>query len=234
MPDCQLGLGLRRHRLRQPGDDMEAPVMRTLSGKLFIVAIMSVVLASACGSETQPDLRVGDIVFQNLTSSQSSAIRLATNSEWSHCGVVITRDSVLMVAEAVQPIRIIPLEQWLAQGVDSAYLAMRLSDRDSLASEDQRELAGFCEDQVGKRYDPFFGWSDDRLYCSELVWKAYREALDFEIAPLRKLSEYDFSHPVVQAKLRQRYGSKIPLDELVVSPGDIEQSTHLHTVHRGP
>lgn len=36
----------------------------------------------------------------------------------------------------------------------------------------------------GKPYDIYFEWSDDKIYCSELVWKIYKHALDIEIGQL--------------------------------------------------
>ena len=35
----------------------------------------------------------------------------------------------------------------------------------------------------GRPYDLTFEWSDERIYCSELVWKIYERALGIEIGP---------------------------------------------------
>jgi hypothetical protein len=43
--------------------------------------------------------------------------------------------------------------------------------------------------------------------------------------------DFDLSHPVVQAKVRERFGDNIPLDETVVSPADIFNSPALETVY---
>jgi hypothetical protein len=56
------------------------------------------------------------------------------------------------------------------------------------------------------------------MYCSELVWKAYASAAGIELGKRQKLRDFDLSHPLVQAKLKQRYGDKIPYDERVISP----------------
>ncbi len=34
---------------------------------------------------------------------------------------------------------------------------------------------------TGKSYDLYFEWTDETIYCSELVWKIYKEALGIEI-----------------------------------------------------
>ncbi len=71
---------------------------------------------------------------------------------------------------------------------------------------------------LGKPYDFSFSWSDDRQYCSEVVWKVYQNALGMRVGEQQKLKEFDLSNPLVQAKLKERYGKNIPLEETVVSP----------------
>jgi uncharacterized protein YycO len=44
---------------------------------------------------------------------------------------------------------------------------------------------------IGKDYDFAFGWSDDKIYCSELIWKIYKQATGIEIGKLEKLGNFD-------------------------------------------
>ena len=70
----------------------------------------------------------------------------------------------------------------------------------------------------GKPYDLYFEWSDARIYCSELVWKIYRDAARVSRSVrVQKLREFDLTDPAVKAKMRERYGER-PLDEPVISP----------------
>jgi Permuted papain-like amidase enzyme, YaeF/YiiX, C92 family len=82
----------------------------------------------------------------------------------------------------------------------------------------------------GRAYDLTFEWSDDRMYCSELVWKLYDRALGIQIGAQQKQREFNLSDPVVTAKMRQRYGTSVPLDETVVSPNAMFDSPLLATV----
>ena len=75
-----------------------------------------------------------------------------------------------------------------------------------------------------------FEWSDKRIYCSELVWKIYDRALGLHLGRLQKLREFDLSDPIVKAKMKQRYGKSIPMDEDVISPGEIFSSKELAKV----
>ena len=47
---------------------------------------------------------------------------------------------------------------------------------------------------------------------------------------LQQLRDFDLSNPAVQAKLRERYGRNLPLDETVISPVSIFNSPELVTV----
>ena len=87
------------------------------------------------------------------------------------------------------------------------------------------------EKYKGKNYDPYFEWSDDRIYCSELVWKIYKQAVGIKIGSLQKIKEFDLSDPIVKNKIKERYGENLPEGELVISPGSMFDSDLLYTVY---
>ena len=170
----------------------------------------------------------GDIVFHTSRSAQSKAVQAATKSPYSHMGIVLFRDGKAVVFEAVQPVKYTPLKQWLDRGQGRRYVAKRLKQPLSAASV--RKLHQAAERYEGKAYDLTFEWSDERLYCSELVWKMYKAAADIELAPLARLGSFDLDAPAVKAKLKERYGDNVPLDEPVVSPAAIFESRALKIV----
>ena len=177
-------------------------------------------------------LQDGDIIFQASQSSQCEAIRLATGSLYTHCGIIFEHDGQWMVLEAVQPVKITPFDQWTERGIDGKYVVKRLKDAGNILTEESRtEMIAEAKTMLGREYDLWFGWSDERIYCSELVWKIYRRGAGVEIGKLQKLSEFELSHVAVQTKLRERYGNDIPLDELVISPASIFESGLLETVY---
>ena len=89
-----------------------------------------------------------------------------------------------------------------------------------------------AEQHLGKNYDYFFEWSDTRMYCSELVWKIYYEALGVEIGKLERMGDFDLGDEIVRRKLEERFGSNIPYDEKVISPGEMFKSRKLKLVYR--
>jgi hypothetical protein len=70
------------------------------------------------------------------------------------------------------------------------------------------------------------------MYCSELVWKIYKQSVDLEVGKLQKLGDFDLTHDAVKAKLKERFGSKLPLNETVISPAAMFESDLLEEVKR--
>lgn len=99
-----------------------------------------------------------------------------------------------------------------------------------LTSETLGKLKLEGEKFIDKNYDLTFEWSDDKLYCSELIWKMYQRATGIEIGKLEKLSDFDLTDQMVRQKMNERFGDKIPLDEIVISPVSIYDSELLITV----
>jgi hypothetical protein len=172
--------------------------------------------------------QAGDIVFHSSLSKQSIAVQAATNSPYSHMGIVLLKNGKPYVFEAVQRVRYTPLEAWLNRGKAKHYVVKRLkSPLTTVAiSRLQKEAAHY----EGKAYDLAFEWSDSRIYCSELVWKLYKSAVDIELAPLAKLGSFNLSNPAVKVKLKERYGNRVPINEPVIAPVAILESPLLITV----
>ena len=183
-------------------------------------------------TETVKDeIQNGDIIFQTSLSQQSKAIQLATKSKFSHCGIIYKKENKWMVFEAVQPVKLTLLETWINSGEEQKYVIKRLKNAKGLLNESilkKMKLEG--EKMMGKNYDTTFEWSDNRIYCSELIWKIYDRALGIQLGKLEKLGDLDLSHDIVKKILTKRYGKNIPKDEIVISPGSIFNSNLLETI----
>ncbi|GAL84587.1 hypothetical protein MYP_1815 [Sporocytophaga myxococcoides] len=175
----------------------------------------------------------GDIIFQNLDSDQCRAAKLATRSKFSHVGIITLEKGKEFVLEAVEPVCMTPLDEWIKRGNNGFYTVMRLKDRDKyLIATNVSTAKKFAKEMLGKHCDIFFNWSDDQLYCSELVWKIYQRAFKLQLCPLKKMKDFDLSSPEVRAVLEMRYGKNPPLDELVVAPSDLAESKLLYVVEK--
>lgn len=192
--------------------------------------LFSFIILYSC--TTQNDFQSGDIIFQTSTSSQSEALQIATKSRYSHVGIIYCQDGKYFVFEAVQPVKLTPLSDWIKQGDNGHYVVKRLKDHKKILTESVlKKMKQMGEKYKGRNYDIYFEWSDERIYCSELVWKIYKQAAGIEIGRLQKLGDFDISHPIVKQKLEERYGDHPPLNETVISPGSIFDSNLLYTVH---
>ncbi|MDR0881210.1 MAG: YiiX family permuted papain-like enzyme [Candidatus Adiutrix sp.] len=173
----------------------------------------------------------GDLIFQPSTSRQSLAIQLATQSKYSHCGIVFKKNGQLYVYEALADMTWTPLQDWVNRGVQGHYVLMRLKNRDQLLTStklDAMKEAGLK--LSSKTYDLLFQWSDDKIYCSELVWKIYDRGAGIPLTPLRTFKDYDLDSEIVQTLIKKRFGSNFSLSEKVVAPSDLMQSHLLETV----
>jgi len=174
------------------------------------------------------EVQNGDIIFHTSKSRQSKAIQLATKSKYSHMGIVYRIDGQLFVYEAVQPVKLTPIKEWINRGDKGHFVIKRLKNSDKLLTQEiLSKMKQVGEKYRGKDYDLYFEWSDEKIYCSELVWKIYKEGADIEIGKLEKLSDFDLNDKIVKQMMKERYGENIPLDEKVISPVEMFNSDKL-------
>lgn len=204
------------------GITMKLPRFIAKAAAPFWVALMF--LQIGCAEK----LENGDLLFQSTHSRQSRAIEAATHSPFSHVGMLVYVKDKPYVFEAVGPVKLTPLQEWIEQGRDERFAAKRL--KSALSEGEIQKLIGAGKKYLGLPYDLYFEWSDKKIYCSELVWKVYRDALALEISPLKNLGDYDLEAPVVKDLLRERYGDLIPHSEPVVAPSDLYESKLLKSV----
>lgn len=206
-------------------------IRRLTCGQLLLLLLSIAMACSSSGNLPKEELKNGDIIFQTSKSAQSKAIQIATGSKYSHMGMIYKQGSEYYVYEAVQPVKLTLLQEWIARGEDQHYVVKRLKNADEVLNEATlNKMKEVGEQYKGKSYDIYFEWSDDKIYCSELVWKIYKKATGIEIGSLQDLQSFDLENEIVLAKLRERYGNNIPLDEQVISPERMFQSEKLQTI----
>jgi len=190
------------------------PDSRAMAKRRFLFALFVGWLGIGSAGGGTP--RDGDIIFHTSRSAQSAAIQKATHSPYSHVGVILLRDGKPHVFEASATVRYTPLDDWIRRGDGGRYVVKRLKQGMTEAQTAKFRAAAAAHE--GKPYDLYFEWSDQRIYCSELVWKMYESALGVQLGELQKLREFDLRDPTVRARMRERYGGNVPLEEPVISP----------------
>ena len=143
-------------------------------------------------------------------------------------GIILIKNNKPYVFEASNKVKYTEIQNWIDRGVDGKYVIKRV--KTSLTDEQKNTLFNTAQSYLNKPYDLTFEWSDSRQYCSELVWKIYSNAIGIQIGQLQKLKQFNLSSPAVKAKLTERYGASVPLNETVISPKAIFESPLLVTV----
>ncbi len=180
----------------------------------FLLAVFFCFSPISLGSTYQD----GDIIFQVSQSPQSKAIHEASDSRWSHVGILLKEKGRWYVAEAVQPVRMTALSSFISRGKDQYYRVYRLPTLNAAKRSLLREEIGKF---LGKSYDIYFEWSDDLIYCSELVYKVFLSAAEVEIGELQKFQDLKLDGPYAKELIRRRLkdtGRTLNLNEPIVTP----------------
>lgn len=201
----------------------------------FLVLPIAIVV-SACGftgksggtSGYQPI--EGDIVFQSLPNPPGmdlvDAIEGSTGSPYSHCGMVFQEDGRWQVIEAIGPVKITPLDDYIARGRGKQVWAYRLNEtsRKKLPTA----LAAMKKD-LGKPYDPRYRFDDEAIYCSELIWRGWKAAAGRELGTAVTLGSLNWQP--YQAVIEAIEGpGNLPLDRQMITPRDLAKAKELTRV----
>jgi len=171
---------------------------------------------SVAAGPRMPALQSGDVVLQTSHSAQSAAIQQATHSPFSHVGVVEVADDGVFVIEAIQPVSRTPVARWRARGAGGKWTVLRRPD---LTDEAAAKVVGEAKKMLGRPYDLLLRWDDERLYCSELVAKAFQRGAGISVGKMQKVRDLDLRGllPAIQ----KRYGPAVPLDQELLTPASI-------------
>jgi uncharacterized protein YycO len=191
---------------------------------LSIITLMCII-SQSCISQ---DFKDGDIIFHTSKSSQSKMIQTVTNSKLTHCGIIFYQKGKPFVLEAVQPVKVTPLQQWINRGVGGKFIVSRVKTQ--LSKNQLNEMYTYGKSLIGKDYDFKFQWSDKKMYCSELVYKVYT-AGDVFVGELKKFSDYNLNNKAVKDAIKSRYGNSININEMVITPVDIYRSSVVKTIY---
>ncbi len=170
----------------------------------------------------------GDVVFQSLPHVDLvDMIEGATGSPFSHCGLVIRDGGEWKVLESLGNVHVTPLYQWVQRGRMSGFAAYRLTEnRRAKAPAFVAETKKF----IGRYYDFRYDMDDEFIYCSELVWKGWKNATGEEMGRLVPLGELHWK-PYVETITKYEQGPP-PLDRRMITPKNLSEAPQLRPVYR--
>jgi uncharacterized protein YycO len=171
-----------------------------------------------------PPLQSGDVVLQTSTSSRSALIRKASQSPYSHVGLIEVAPDGVFVIEAVQPVSRTPWSSWRARGVGGRVTVLRPTD---LSAESAAAIVAAAKAELGKPYDARYRWDDERLYCSELVTKAYERGASLTVGRQEQVSTLSLS--AADLELGRRLG--VDPSQTLITPASLAEDAAFTVVH---
>ena len=217
------------------------------------------IIFSSCFAENEKEfqLQVGDFLFQDLDSSPlCEAIESVTpgynNGNFSHVGIIIKGgDPILQnvdskfeekyfynlqqdyrVLEAIPAeVTTTRMDSFLNNSLDSLSNPKVIVGR--LKVEYRyliKDAIRFLNGKIGVKYDDEFLLNNEKYYCSELIYEAFKKEGIFELAPMNFMLKENKIMPIWQdyyAKLNM----KVPQGELGINPGLMSISNKIDIVY---
>jgi Permuted papain-like amidase enzyme, YaeF/YiiX, C92 family len=126
----------------------------------------------------------GDVIFRNGTDEVSRAARTMnrTDTSYSHCGLVFIENDTVFVYHALggsynpsQKLRREPIDSFCTPAENDRFGLYRYNMNSIMAGELRTIVSDYYK--AGLRFDLYFNFfSDDKMYCSEFVFKSLNKA----------------------------------------------------------
>ena len=240
--------GPPRHDPAAFQNDMSVMTTHTLPralGLLLLALSLSQGSSLAARAADLPPLKSGDIVFQNTSGSAQEAIMLASGTQYTHVGLVeVDAKGRAVVIEAVGPVRVMPLESWIKNGSGKKVTVKRLK---ALSDADAKEAVARARSYLGRPYDHFYYETRDQIYCSELIYAAFKEGANITVGVEQKVRDLNISTPAARKLIKERWRAHplckakraenfqacydLILDQTLVTPASIARDSQVETIY---
>jgi len=169
----------------------------------------------------------GDLVFQSLPKCiLVNIIEGVTHSPFSHCGVVIKENDKWVVNEAIGDVHSTPLYLWILRGRSSAIEVFRVKKSYSKFIPD---FVNALNKYQGRLYDINYKMDDENIYCSELVFKAFKDVSKIELGKLYSLGELDWKP--YKNDLEMVEAGPVPTNRIMITPKHLSEAEELEKVY---
>jgi len=207
---------------------------KSTTGKKTAILLLLLLVLTGClsgkkdyaGDISKYDFKEGDIMLQHIPSYLCSVIADVTNSRYSHCGLITYKHGELCVLEAIGPVKYTPVKEWINRGAYGRFTQLRpkINSRAMIANAIIE-----AEKHLGKPYDIQYEMGDDKIYCSELVYKSYLQACNIKIGKIQTLGSLNWRPN--EKFIRYITGGKLPLNRRMVTPVALERSPNSFLVY---
>ena len=197
---------------------------------IFSVAPRSIVLASikakAIDYTKNLDIQQGDFIFQHLPGPLTEMIADVSHSSYSHCGIVVNKKGQFFVLEAIGPVKETPINEWISRGEGDKITIVRLK------RQYQKHMTNIIKEAyyyLKRPYDILYEWDDQKIYCSELIYKAVLKGSGIRLADFDRLGDLDWQS--YEEQIRYITGGILPLDREMITPEALVSSKFVYTIY---
>ena len=169
----------------------------------------------------------GDLLFQSLPHSRLvNAIEGVSESPFSHCGIVGKQDGKWVVFEAYRAVETTPLKEFIFRGRKQGFAIYRLKSahRKHIPATMERVQA-----YVGRPYDVRYRMDDEHIYCTELIYKAFRDSSGGQqLGSLVRLG--DLNWQPYEKSIQHFERGPVPLERQMITPRQMALAKQLELV----
>lgn len=182
----------------------------------------------------QVDLKVGDIVFIEVSSYVFQRVSVAQGGWMNHVGIIVEENGELKVAESTVPwVKIGDICTYNERSKNLRFEVKRVYQELMMAEE--KALYLLAKDLKRTLYDTGFDYESSRQYCSKFVRHLVAEIMGVDLGQKQKLSElYKDQDDSELAFWKVWYGGKIPWERVTVTPKSLYDDSQLTTVAKFP
>lgn len=203
------------------------------------IAIVLISLTRPFELPTLPPLKSGDLILQTLHTPQSLAIMLASESLYTHVGIIKATSRGYVVIDSAGKVGETPLKEWIERGRFQRFTILRDNRLSALSRGALLDHAIFF---YGKPYDYYFQLDSDPLYCSELPYKLY-QSIGLSLGKLENIGSLHVNLPPVQSLIKERLQTypkcvdkpaelcyRMIMEQQVITPASIARDPHMTVI----
>lgn len=170
----------------------------------------------------------GDLIFQTQVGrSQSLAIQASTLSPYNHVGIVSVEKGRVYVYEASSSVRKVKIEDFVKRkGTGDRFVVYRHED---LEEGNQQRIISYARASLGKGYDTYLSWTNSRMYCSELAYKAFAYA-GYDLEDTREIGDMKFALLIGSLIPHGYRSSQFNMSHEVVAPSHLARDNNFEKV----
>lgn len=228
-------LFLRRHAANLRSNTWVEPPLEIANqtrprSRVILVLLLLALGLCGCAPSIPRDyaMQEGDLLFQSLPHAPLvDAIEGVSLSPFSHCGLLARSEGNWVVIEAIGPVRETPLTEWIGRGRGTRFSAYRLNP--TLAPQIPA-IIKTARTYLGRPYDVHYKFDDERIYCSELIYKSVKATTGQGLGRVEKLGDLNWKPH--EAFIRSIEGY-VPLEREMITPQALSEAPELTQVY-GP